>query len=142
MSIRYIAAAALMTCACATSMAGTLPAAPANIAFDGSATVAVGFAPAFAADSGSAASADIIAMPGAGAGAVAGGAGNVDIAAAGGNGNLTGNAGGEVSATLPTITLPSGVDAAAAAAVPEPSTIALMLAGVFGAGALKRRRTR
>jgi hypothetical protein len=141
MSIRYIAAAALMTCACATSMAGTLPAAPANIAFDGSATVAVGFAPAFAADSGSAASADIIAMPG--AGAVAGGAGNVDIAVgAGGTGSPEVGAGGEVSATLPTITLPSGVDAAAAAAVPEPSTIALMLAGVFGAGALKRRRTR
>jgi hypothetical protein len=96
------------------------------------------------ADAGSAAYADVVAIPSAPAsGAVAGGAGNVDIAAsAGGAGAVTGSAGGQVTATLPEINLPSGIDAAAAAAVPEPSTVALMLAGVFGAGALKRRRTR
>lgn len=39
-----------------------------------------------------------------------------------------------------TIVLPSALVDQAAATVPEPSTIALMLAGVFGAGLLKRRR--
>jgi hypothetical protein len=83
----------------------------------------------------------------AGAGSVivdANGAGSVS-----GNGNTSAGAGGavggQVSVVVPPIAagdLPTVPSVPAAADVPEPSTIALMLAGVLGAGALKRRRSR
>jgi hypothetical protein len=67
-------------------------------------------------------------------------------------GVVAGDAGGQVAVDVPMIgdaalPLPAAVlpvipAAPAAGDVPEPSTIALMLAGMLGAGAVKRRRSR
>jgi hypothetical protein len=67
-------------------------------------------------------------------------------------GSAAGDNGGQVSVDVPMIgkavlpgpaaVLPTIPAAPAAADVPEPSTIALMLAGMLGAGAIKRRRSR
>jgi hypothetical protein len=78
---------------------------------------------------------------------------NGNIGSTGGTGGpVPGDAGGVVSVDVPMIgkavlpvpaaVLPALPAAPAAADVPEPSTIALMLAGMLGAGAIKRRRSR
>jgi hypothetical protein len=86
---------------------------------------------------------------GGGTGIAGGGNGNINSGGTGAivdtSGSVAGGGGGQVSVVLPPIAaavLPTIPSAPAAGDVPEPSTIALMLAGVLGAGAIKRRRSR
>jgi hypothetical protein len=80
-------------------------------------------------------------------GSTGSGAGNVvgnGAANAGAGDPVNSGAGGQVAVVVPpdtAVLTPLPAPAPAAADVPEPSTIALMLAGVLGAGAVKRRRS-